>query len=104
MLPPTNQITRDLTEFCAHDSHNKEDTSSTTFLDAIRRVGESGDWYGVPYEMWGEVPLERERLLGLVQRALNRGKTKVSGTTGRGGLTCRWSSSCPGTRTGPSSW
>ena len=83
VLPPTNQITRDLTEFCAHDSHNKEETSTTTFLDAIRRVGESDDWYGVPYEMWGEVPLERERLLGLVQRALNRGKTKVSAATGR---------------------
>ena len=22
VLPPTNQITRDLTDFCAHDSHN----------------------------------------------------------------------------------
>ena len=51
--------------------------STNTFLESISRVGESSDWYGVPYEMWGEVPLQRERLLGLAQRSVNRGKTKV---------------------------
>ena len=78
VLPPTNQITRPLTDFCAHDSHNAEDVTTNTFLEAIARVGESSDWYGVPYEMWGEIPQQRERLLGLAQRSVNRGKTKVS--------------------------
>ena len=27
--------------------------------------------------MWGEVPLEREKLLGMAQRSINRGKTQV---------------------------
>ena len=36
------------------------------------------DWYGVPYEMWGEVPLQRERLLGMTQKAINNKKTKVN--------------------------
>ena len=77
VLPPTNLITRLLPEFCAHDSHNKEDNTTNTFLEAIARVGEGEEWYGVPYEMWGEVPLQREKLLGLAQRSLNRGKTQL---------------------------
>ena len=48
-----------------------------TFLQSIARLGESEDWHGVKYEMWGEVPLQRERLLGLAQRSLNRGRTRL---------------------------
>ena len=78
MLPPTNQVTKELSEYCAHDSHNKDAPATTTFLDSIARVGESEEWYGVPYEMWGEVPQQREKLLGLTQRSINMGNTKVS--------------------------
>jgi len=77
VLPPTNQVYGELTNFCSHDSHNKDDPTTTTFLDSIARVGESSDWYGVPYEMWGEVPLQRERLLGLTQKSINMGNTKL---------------------------
>ena len=80
VLPPTNLITRLLPEFCAHDSHNKGDNTTNSFLEAIARVGEGEEWYGVPYEMWGEVPLQREKLLGLAQRSINRGKTQVRTT------------------------
>ena len=62
---------------CAEDVHNQADNSTTTFQDAINRVGESEDWYGVPYEMWGEIPQQRERLLGMVQKSLNDGKTQL---------------------------
>ena len=41
------------------------------------RLGEDEQWYGVQYEMWGEVPLERERLLGLAQRSVNRGRSRA---------------------------
>ena len=30
-----------------------------------------------PNQMWGEVPQERERLVGLAQRSINTGKTKA---------------------------
>ena len=55
-----------------------EDTNTTTFMDSLARVGEGKQWYGVRYEMWGQVPLEREKLLGLAQRSINNGKTKVN--------------------------
>ena len=58
-----------MSDYCSYDPN--------TFLESIARVGESEDWYGVEYEMWGEVPLQRERLLGLAQRSVNRGKTKL---------------------------
>ena len=77
VLPPTDQVTKTPEEYCAHDSHNAGDTTTTTFLDSITRVGESQDWYGVPYEMWGQVPQQREKLLGMTQRSINNGKTKV---------------------------
>ena len=31
------------------------------------------------WENWAEVPLQRERLLGLAQRTMNRGSSKVAG-------------------------
>ena len=65
-----------MSEYCAHDSHNK-DGNTNTFLESIARLGEDEQWYGVQYEMWGEVPLEREKLLGLAQRSLNRGRSKA---------------------------
>ena len=77
VLPPTDIITRIPQVYCAHDIHNKEDTNTTTFIDSLARIGEGKQWYGVSYEMWGQVPLEREKLLRLAQRSINNGKTKV---------------------------
>ena len=65
-----------MSEYCAHDSHNG-DGNTNTFLESIARLGEDDQWYGVQYEMWGEVPLEREKLLGLAQRSINRGRSKT---------------------------
>lgn len=76
VLPPTDQQSRSVSEYCAHDSH-KWDGNTNTFLESIARLGEDEQWYGVQYEMWGEVPLEREKLLGLAQRSINRGKSKA---------------------------
>ena len=80
MLPPTNLMTRGLKDYCSHDSYNSEDTSSNTFLDSVARVGEDAEWQSVPpqgWENWAEIPLERERLMGLAQRTMNRGKAKL---------------------------
>ena len=78
VLPPTDIITRIPQMYCAHDIHNVENKTTTTFMDSLARVGEGHQWYGVSYEMWGQVPLEREKLLGLTQRSINNGKTKVT--------------------------
>ena len=73
VLPPTDQQSRSVSDYCAHDSHNGEgNTDTNTFLESIARLGEGEQWYGVQYEMWGEVPLEREKLLGMAQRSINR--------------------------------
>ena len=77
VLPPTDQGSRSLEEYCAHDSHNAGDTDTSTFTDAIARLGEDDQWFSNPFELWGEVPLEREKLLGLAQRSINTGKSKV---------------------------
>ena len=81
MLPPTNLATRPLSSYCAHDSHNPEAEAGTnTFLEAGARLGEGAAWRSVPprdWENWAEVPLQRERLLGLAQRTMNRGSSKV---------------------------
>jgi len=74
VLPPTDQ-TKDNSEFCSDDSHSGGQT--TTFSDSIAAVGEDAGWYGTSYETWAEIPKERLRLLGLAQKAVNEGKTKV---------------------------
>ena len=83
MLPPTNLATRPLSSYCAHDSHNPEaEAGTSTFLEAGARLGEGAAWRSVPprdWENWAEVPLQRERLLGLAQRTMNRGSSKVGG-------------------------
>ena len=78
-MPPTDLFTRSPEDFCAHDSHNSNDNTTTTFMDAIARVGEDKDWLSFPHDMWGDIPLEREQLLGMVQRSVNNGNTKVFG-------------------------
>ena len=55
MLPPTDIYTRIPQLYCAHDSHNAGDTSTNTFMESLERVGEGDQWYGVSYEMWGQV-------------------------------------------------
>ena len=80
VLPPTD-IDLHVPEFyCSHDIHNIEDKTTTTFIDSLARVGEGKNWYRTPYEWenWGQIPMEREKLLGLTQRAINNGKSKVN--------------------------
>ena len=80
VLPPTD-IDLHFPEFyCSHDIHNIEDKTTTTFIDSLARVGEGKNWYRTPYEWenWGQMPMEREKLLGLTQRAINNGKSKVN--------------------------
>ena len=55
MLPPTDIYTRIPQLYCAHDSHNAGDTSTNTFMESLERVGEGDQWYGVSYEMWGQL-------------------------------------------------
>ena len=72
-------MTRDASSFCSHDIYNSDE--SNTFLDSISRVGEGEDWISLPpyaWENWAEVPLQREKLLGLAQRTMNREKAKVA--------------------------
>ena len=73
-------MTRDMSSFCSHDIYNPGESNTKTFLDAITRVGEGEDWISLPpyaWENWGEVPLQREKIMGLAQRTMNRGKAKV---------------------------
>ena len=51
------------TQPSAHNSHNKEDNTTNTFMQAIARLGEEE---------------ERETLLGLAKRSLNRWKTQLA--------------------------
>ena len=48
-------------------------------MDSLARVGEGKHWFRTPFEWenWGQIPLEREKLLRMAQRAINRGKSKV---------------------------
>ena len=55
VLPPTDIYTRIPQLYCAHDSHNAGDTTTNTFMESLERVGEGDQWYGVSYEMWGQV-------------------------------------------------
>ena len=73
-------------KLCAHDKHNRESINDNTFFESIERVGEDKNYKGpqgpnillhVPLEIWAHVPLEREKLLGLAQRSINRKKSKA---------------------------
>ena len=66
VLPPTSR-TRGK---CSEDGQG----SSSTFQEAIRRLGEE-EAEGTVYESWAEMPQERARLLGLVQKTLSAGRT-----------------------------
>ena len=66
VLPPTSR-TRGK---CSEDGQE----SSSTFQEAIRRLGEE-EAEGTVYESWAEMPQERARLLGLVQKTLATGRT-----------------------------
>ena len=68
--------TKERSQFCADDSHSGGQTSS--FLDAIAEVGEDSEWFGTGYESWAEIPQERLKLLGLVQKSINDGNAKAA--------------------------
>ena len=74
-------------ELCASDRYNQDGKDENTFMESIQRVGEDQFHDGpsgarsplgpIHSEIWAHVPLERERLMGLAQQSINRGKTKV---------------------------
>ena len=76
VLPPTDLWYKSQEDYCADDSHNPGHDGAS-FDDAIARLGEGELWWSNQYELWGEVPQERERLLGMAQRSINTGKTKA---------------------------
>lgn len=63
VLPPLYQD-RNKEEYCAYTANAEA---------AIARLGES-EMSGTRFESWAEIPLERERLLRLVQKTVNQGK------------------------------
>lgn len=68
VLPPLYQG-RNRNNYCAFGDGKK-------FEQAISNLQES-DMSGTSYESWAEVPLERERLLRLVQKSINAGNAKA---------------------------
>lgn len=60
---------RNLNQYCAYGNGEK-------FNQAIARLGE-GSLSGTEYESWAEIPLERERLLRMVQKTINDGNAAV---------------------------
>ncbi len=69
VLPPLHRG-RAKTEYCAYGN-------GTAFNQAIASLDESNLPSGTVYESWAEIPQKRERLLRLVQSAINRGRTKA---------------------------
>ncbi|ESP95432.1 alkaline phosphatase D family protein [Pseudoalteromonas luteoviolacea] len=67
-LPPLYQG-RSRDKYCAYGDGKK-------FEQAIAELNETG-MSGTSYESWAEVPMERNRLLRLVQKSVNSGKTKA---------------------------
>lgn len=68
VLPPLNR-NRPLTDYCAYGD-------GTEFNAAIATLGETYD-SGTVYESWAEIPLQRQRLLRLAQKAVNDGNAKL---------------------------
>ena len=68
VLPPLNRD-RPMTDYCAYGD-------GAEFNAAIANLEETAA-SGTGYESWAEMPVERERLLRLAQRAINSGKTKL---------------------------
>ena len=72
VLPPLHRTSRVLDEYCAYDGEGG------VFDQAIAAVGEDDTamFEGTKYESWAEIPQDRTRLLQLVQRSINSGRTK----------------------------
>ena len=68
VLPPLH-LGRSKSKYCAYGD-------GAAFNQAIAALNES-ELSGTSYESWAEIPTERERLLRLVQQAINQGKTKA---------------------------
>ncbi|WP_341502156.1 alkaline phosphatase D family protein [Gallaecimonas sp. GXIMD4217] len=67
VLPPLHRE-RSLSSYCAYGN-------GQAFNAAVESLGESA-LSGTSYESWAEMPQQRERLLRLVQKAINDGKAK----------------------------
>mmetsp|Transcript_28009 Transcript_28009/g.32651 ORF Transcript_28009/g.32651 Transcript_28009/m.32651 type:complete len:798 (+) Transcript_28009:25-2418(+) len=70
ILPPTDQQSRNVNEYCAYDG------SDGSFEQSIADVGEGPVWRGTSYESWGEIPQDRTKLLQICQKSINDGYTK----------------------------
>ena len=68
VLPPLHKG-RSLNSYCAYGNGKK-------FNKAIANLNEKA-MSGTSYESWAEMPAEREKLLRLVQKSVNAGKTKA---------------------------
>jgi len=68
VLPPLNQG-RNKSTYCAYGNGQK-------FTQAVASLNEQ-TMSGTSYESWAEIPQEREKLLRMVQKSLNDGKTKA---------------------------
>ncbi|MFC6633241.1 alkaline phosphatase D family protein [Microbulbifer taiwanensis] len=68
VLPPLHRD-RNLNQYCAYGDGKK-------FNQAIANLDEE-TLSGTEYESWAEFPLERERLLRLVQKSINEGNAKT---------------------------
>ncbi|CAH9053658.1 hypothetical protein PSECIP111854_01213 [Pseudoalteromonas sp. CIP111854] len=68
VLPPLYQG-RSMSSYCAYGNGDQ-------FKTAIESLGET-DMSGTSYESWAEMPNERARLLRMVQKSINDGKTKT---------------------------
>ena len=67
VLPPLHR-NRSLSSYCAYGDGNE-------FNAAVNNLNENNA-SGTSYESWAEMPQQREKLLRLVQTAINTGKTK----------------------------
>ncbi|MGB0860932.1 MAG: alkaline phosphatase D family protein [Pseudoalteromonas spongiae] len=68
VLPPLHKG-RSLNSYCAYGNGNQ-------FNQAIANLNEEA-MSGTSYESWAEMPAQREKLLRLVQKSVNAGKTKA---------------------------
>ncbi|MFC3031716.1 alkaline phosphatase D family protein [Pseudoalteromonas fenneropenaei] len=68
VLPPLH-LGRSKTSYCAYGN-------GKNFDQAVTNLNENG-MSGTSYESWAEMPLERERLLRMVQKSINDGKAKA---------------------------
>ena len=83
---PTDQESRNITEYCAHDIHSNVNADhkekcypkdKTEFCLDVFDVDEDSSFLGTTWESWAQNPKERKKLLQKAQMAINKGMTKA---------------------------